>query len=395
MGSTSPGGLKGWACSGNRPWLGDDAREACDAFDGSEGKGVMLALQRGASNLYFPEVMSSILIPPYSTKISQVLSDPRNVQAIEAGLENGKIPDSSFRSVAVLHNVDVEQLRRGYMEMKGETEEGSDEDEAAFRNAEFKALQEERRDSRDLLITRPQEVTDYGEIVRESVSGVTLVEQLAETRALIGFSRVNPDPNRLAKLSTQPLPWRPAFRVYGEGLFIAFEPGRMEDFDDGVSSSTAEQIRRVESWGRSALPITRSFIFLHTLSHLLIKRLSFEAGYGSSSIRERIYSAPASSPNEMAGILLYTAAGDADGTLGGLAQLGRAGNLERVILGAIEDARWCASDPICIESEGQGPDALNLAACHACALLPETSCEFQNRMLDRSLVLEFFAGLAG
>jgi hypothetical protein len=92
----------------------------------------------------------------------------------------------------------------------------------------------------------------------------------------------------------------------------------------------------------------------------------------------------------MAGILLYTAAGDADGTLGGLVGLGKPGNLERILLGALDDARWCASDPICRESDGQGPDGLNLAACHACALLPETSCEFQNRLLDRGVVEEFF-----
>ena len=92
----------------------------------------------------------------------------------------------------------------------------------------------------------------------------------------------------------------------------------------------------------------------------------------------------------MAGILLYTAAGDADGTLGGLVELGRPGMLERALAGALEDARWCGSDPICVESRGQGPDSLNLAACHACALLPETSCELQNRILDRTAVLEFF-----
>ena len=129
---------------------------------------------------------------------------------------------------------------------------------------------------------------------------------------------------------------------------------------------------------------------IHTLAHLLVKRLSFEAGYGASSIRERIYSAPHDGDHPMAGVLLYTAAGDADGTLGGLVGLGRPGNLERIFAGALEDARWCGSDPVCVESAGQGPDSLNLAACHACALVPETSCELQNRVLDRCAVLEFF-----
>lgn len=390
MGSTSPGGLKGWLCSGNRPWLGPDAMEKCEEFGGLEGKGTMLALQRGASNLYFPEVMSSILIPPYSTKIRQILSDPRTVQAIEAGREDGKIPDSSFRSIAVLHNVAVEQLRRGYLEMKGVTEEETAQDEMTFRCAEFKALQEERRDAGDLLITRPRDSSQYGDIISGEASTVTLVEQLAETRALIGFTRIKPDPTKLARLSRQSLPWLPAFRVYGEGIFIAFDSQRLTELDQHFSPTTAGQIARAGMWGRNPLPVTPSFILLHTLSHLFIKRLSFEAGYGSSSIRERIYSGPVDSDNAMAGILLYTAAGDADGTLGGLVQLGKPGNLERIFWGALEDARWCASDPICIESEGQGPDALNLAACHACTLLPETSCEFQNRLLDRGLVLNFY-----
>ena len=65
-------------------------------------------------------------------------------------------------------------------------------------------------------------------------------------------------------------------------------------------------------------------------------------------------------------------------------------SLEQIIVGALEDTRWCGSDPICIESKGQGVDSCNLAACHACVLLPETSCEFQNRTLDREAVIKFF-----
>ena len=93
----------------------------------------------------------------------------------------------------------------------------------------------------------------------------------------------------------------------------------------------------------------------------------------------------------MAGILLYTAAGDSDGTLGGLVRLGRPGTLERIVQGALKDARWCGSDPICVESRGQGPDSLNLAACHTCSLLPETSCDFQNLVFDKRAVQQYFA----
>ena len=57
------------------------------------------------------------------------------------------------------------------------------------------------------------------------------------------------------------------------------------------------------------------------------------------------------------------------------------------ILNALQNATWCASDPVCIQSLGQGPESLNLAACHNCALLPETCCEVGNRLLDRACVI--------
>ena len=89
----------------------------------------------------------------------------------------------------------------------------------------------------------------------------------------------------------------------------------------------------------------------------------------------------------MVGILIYTAAGDAEGTMGGLVRMGQPDRLENVIRRALDKARWCSTDPICIESRGQGPDNCNLAACHSCELVPETSCEEQNRLLDRGVVV--------
>jgi hypothetical protein len=66
---------------------------------------------------------------------------------------------------------------------------------------------------------------------------------------------------------------------------------------------------------------------------------------------------------------------------------GREGYLESTLFNAIEKAKWCSSDPICIELDAQGPDGANLAACHSCCLLPETSCETGNRLLDRALLI--------
>ncbi len=125
-------------------------------------------------------------------------------------------------------------------------------------------------------------------------------------------------------------------------------------------------------------------VLLHTLAHLLINQLTYECGYSSASLRERLYVSPGG--DGMNGLLIYTAAGDSEGTLGGLVRMGQPERFEEILRNAITNARWCSSDPVCMDSHGQGPDSCNLAACHSCALLPETACEEFNRFLDRGLV---------
>ena len=89
----------------------------------------------------------------------------------------------------------------------------------------------------------------------------------------------------------------------------------------------------------------------------------------------------------MAGALIYTATSDSAGSLGGIVGLAERSRLTAAILESLQRASWCSSDPLCSESQGTGVDALNLAACHACTLLPEVSCEEMNVLLDRTLVV--------
>ena len=133
------------------------------------------------------------------------------------------------------------------------------------------------------------------------------------------------------------------------------------------------------------------FVLLHTLGHLLINKLVFECGYSSASLRERLY--VSTTPGRaMAGLLIYTAAGDSEGTMGGLVRMARPDNVRAVFASALNDARWCSTDPVCMDAgeKGHGPESCNLAACHGCALIPETSCEEFNRFLDRGLVIGTF-----
>ena len=122
------------------------------------------------------------------------------------------------------------------------------------------------------------------------------------------------------------------------------------------------------------------YVLLHTLSHLLIRALAVDCGYQAASMKERIYSTYAGG-NPMAGILIYTTAADAEGSLGGL--VGQAEHL-------VDEASWCSSDPLCLTSSGrdaQGLFGLNYAACPQCTLLPETACAMRNSLLDRGALI--------
>ena len=89
----------------------------------------------------------------------------------------------------------------------------------------------------------------------------------------------------------------------------------------------------------------------------------------------------------MAGILIYTADSDSEGSLGGLVRQGEADRLILTLVNAIETASWCSSDPICRELPAQGREGMNRAACHACTLVAETSCSYGNVLLDRMLLI--------
>jgi hypothetical protein len=124
-----------------------------------------------------------------------------------------------------------------------------------------------------------------------------------------------------------------------------------------------------------------------------MRQIVMDCGYSAASIRERLYSRqPEESGGPMAGILLYTAAPDSEGTLGGLVELGDPITLGRHLQQALESVRLCASDPLCAEHHpdktGRG---IHGACCHACQFSPETSCERGNRYLDRSVLVETFS----
>jgi hypothetical protein len=129
------------------------------------------------------------------------------------------------------------------------------------------------------------------------------------------------------------------------------------------------------------------YLALHTLSHLLIRTIALECGYSSASLSERIYAGTEQDPRR-AGILIYTAVPDAEGTLGGLVSLAEPDALVRLTRRALRDAMHCSSDPLCAERLPHDPaEFLHGAACHVCLFVSETTCERGNRFLDRRFVV--------
>ena len=73
----------------------------------------------------------------------------------------------------------------------------------------------------------------------------------------------------------------------------------------------------------------------------------------------------------------------------GLVALGEPRHLTRLLDQAFRDAECCSSDPLCAEHVPIDPSAdLHAAACHACLFASETSCETNNRWLDRAVLVD-------
>jgi hypothetical protein len=239
---------------------------------------------------------------------------------------------------------------------------------------------------------------------RSYLDEVVLAERLREVNALIGFTRVEPpeeasegsEPPPRAPLSNGNPEWVPATEVRGEGIFLRFSSARLSTW---LARSEVQDREKLLLEGHKAFRAARKlkpteanfpgilYVLLHSFAHIFIRELALESGYGAASVRERIYAAGYGEAPDVAGILVYTAAPDSDGTLGGLVELGKPGNLGRLIRQALDRARICASDPLCIEHVPTHDRSLHGAACHACSFVAETSCEIGNKYLDRCLLV--------
>ncbi|WP_178024354.1 DUF1998 domain-containing protein [uncultured Paenibacillus sp.] len=363
-------------------------------------------VQRGSSSVYFPVVYSSLVIPPYADRINIKIVNSQAFERAETTLSQlpdmkdvimqSKFPDW-IKEIAIeigANEADVEViLRRKWLE------QGSNEIDAMsiqYRAEEYAALSGEMgaKSSLGEFSREAMPISDYN---LPYIKSISLIDKVRVVNALIGFSRLNPvirkDDPGFIHVKEPETRWYPAYEVRGEGIFIEFEQSEIDRWVERNPNITNRVDRINTNYAQSFIgqsyprKITPKFVMLHTLSHLLIRQLSFECGYSVASLCERIYCAETNEGKQMAGIFIYTASGDSEGTLGGLVRQGLPDAFPRVFKKAIASAKTCSNDPVCILSHGQGLESLNLAACHACVLLPETCCEERNIFLDRGLIL--------
>ncbi|EKO3404693.1 DUF1998 domain-containing protein [Vibrio fluvialis] len=381
------------ACRGRHPHL-DKFDSSCD----EDAKGVLL----GATNSWFPVTLSALAIPLTRDPIIQLVQDGWNNLSkaksaadveirMELLVENALLPGIDKYSPEEVWKV-IELIRNG--------------------DVSGTVTQEDIKGPEWDVFINPTPPTDWPHFLSEAtsvpvkykkqISNVLLLKRLREVNALIGFTRVeapeesnNPDEQPpMASLCNDTPTWVPASQVHGEGIFIRFNEEGLNQWEQipAVQVISEKLINGHKGWRLarglspdSGYPGVR-YVLLHTIAHLLIRELALECGYNAASIRERIYG-DTSGENNQAGILIYTAAADSDGTLGGLVELGKAENLERLLHQALNRARVCSSDPLCSEHNPEKDRTLHAAACHACTFAAETSCEKNNRYLDRALVV--------
>lgn len=380
-------------CSGAAPWL-RLARSNCS-------QSIRMVL-RNASNVYFSQEHSSILLPSVATGDSNLIA-----------LIRGSNRQGEYQGKLARYKFDYLRLALGVIN-----------DDSDFKNAEQSALAEafqavfpnpnaepadeskvpvvNRNPEADAL-SRPVEHPDL--IVRSSgyVSGaipkIALVNEvplLKKTSASVGFTRIFPNLISTAEARTlfrrnpygADSSWFPAVRNVGEGIYISLDLSAVKSWESqpGLVQRVSKIDANLEKGNRAPAHGESSarFVLLHTLSHLLIQELVVACGYTAASLSERVFAS-----KDHAGLLIYTASASSDGTMGGLVAMAQPEAFTKVFETMLEKARWCSNDPICMDlgREGQGNNGANLAACQSCALLPETSCDHFNQALDRATLI--------
>lgn len=374
----------GVRCGGKQPWQRAGAAAQCEA--------ALVVQQRGATSLHIGESISAIDIPEVVGRAVAV-EDAIKRDALFAGLQQQE--EDAFRTLLaerIAANVggSVEQV------LRVADDSGALQLAAARRDLlrdEFEAFEAAAAGEAPIenFVTRIMPFAGAGPSapLNGLFEHVVLVDRLREVRAAVEFRRyrmdAKPVPAVLGRATESR--WLPAVEGWGEGIFVRLNGEAIEAWSraDGVEKRVLQvkQNQAASSFATRFPEATPKYVLLHGLAHMLIQELAFSSGFTAASLRERIYAGEGGD----AGIFLYTTTSDFEGTLGGLVRQGERERFAALVARALERHEWCANDPVCRESGPQSLQGLNLAACHTCMLISETSCEASNLLLDRACVV--------
>jgi len=406
------------SCEGKFLWKTNETPKKCDCD--------LHVLLRNQNNLHFPVIKSSVNIPlidnTFEESVSKhtiygLLNDSfTEFKDFEEFINN---EDSKFYVKKLSESLDSSK-NRVIQSLRNLLVHDSNTSVMDYKSVEFDVLTGKTKPNNDSLaaqfnfdIKYPSDFPNHS--YKKIISNITLVKKVEIVNALVGYSRINTfesenmiDDTENENLKIVSLKRKDgryvANKSRGEGIFISLSPDMIDKWYQYVLNRDENILKDIQNktvlskYAEHSNYINPKFYLLHTLSHLLIKELTNSSGYSSSSLKERLYF---DEEIDMYGIFIYTSSNDDEGTLGGLVKQGLPSKFFQVLEKAIDDATWCSYDPVCIENKYQGRDSLNLASCHACSLISETSCEFQNVYLDRKLLvgsltdhsLGFFTGI--
>lgn len=382
-------------CDGARPWLGPCSREQC----GQPNR----LLVRTASNAYFPQKLTVISLPDRFEALTQAVN-----RAWDLYLQQVDTLDKLKQLLEILPP--LREMLAGFT-----TEEVFAEIRAHRGATPSAATKSVKQAEIEVLASSAPEIGNdrpdgdfYARALpraawaaphTEALEGVVLAHRLREVTALVGFTRIEASaPDVEGELDAgvtraalaREISWLPALENRGEGVFLHFKKDAITGWLQRapVKKRGLKLMNGFDCWLADHNNSSRAFfglpyIMLHSLSHLLITAVSLECGYPASAIRERVYASETGY-----GILLYTGSSDAEGTLGGLVEVGR--HIAHHLTNALELGRLCSNDPVCAQHEPANTHErrfLHGAACHGCLLIAETSCEMNNEFLDRALVV--------
>jgi len=380
-------------CSKRRPWLGPKN------FDRScEQRDHVRTLQRGATNAWFPTVKSVLAIKEAVDPLQKalrlcdenIINNIRDKEFLEQMISSNMLP--------LLNEFSIEEIWQAILILRGE--QAPPEEDLKWPEWEVLINPDESQIAMDFHI-EPGVVPSFAEGLIEKI---VLGRRLLEVKALTGFTRIDymsGDSDEgdfdatVSKIYKNRPDWLPAVEHRGEGIFIQFSEDALNQWENDpmVLTRTEEIKEKHQEWERqrnpegpfTVFPGSR-YVLIHTIAHALILQLSLDCGYPATAVRERIYSSE-DPDKKMAGVLIYTASSDSEGSLGGLVDLGTHEKFPPLLKRALKKLTSCSSDPLCADHQPDIHATINGAACHACCYVSETSCELFNRFLDRSFVV--------